>query len=79
MKLVIGEQWSRGGEHYHEILTVRGIEEIDEDFENGTVVLPTDGDSKVEVTVENQLTPPYNRSLPLRELVNDFNRGEAVL
>jgi hypothetical protein len=79
MKLVIGERWIRGGAEYREEITVNGLESIDDDFENGTTVVPIDGDSGVEVTVENSMGASYDKVVPLRELVGDYSRGETAL
>jgi hypothetical protein len=79
MKLVIGERWFKDGGSYREQLTVTGIEEIDEDFEVGTTVVPTDGESGVEVSVKNSMGAEYERTMKLCDFVANYNRGEVLL
>lgn len=78
MKLTIGAKWHKEGEMYHEELTIRGLDSIDEPLADGEVVLPRDGDSFVEVTIQNDITGQvYDYSMRLRDIVENWEKGEA--
>jgi len=78
MKLTIGAKWHKEGKGYYEELTIEGLEAISRNLDNGKVVIPESPDSFINVEITNDITAQiYYQSFRLRDLVNNWERGEA--